>query len=94
MSTITAAAAPRGLRRPWHGSCRMARYGAADVVLVITVLATITLYYEPCPGRGGAENIAQYHFSFMISSGSRRSARCRGVALLAAGLADRWGRAT
>jgi MFS family permease len=96
MSTITAAAAPRGLRRLWErqlphypDTARRMSY------LAITVLATITLYYELyVQGAVAPKIIEQYHFSFtgfvvVAVAGAAFGA----FASLAAGLADRWGRA-
>ena len=95
MSTITAAA-PRGLRRLWErqlphypDTARRMSY------LAITVLATITLYYELyVQGAVAPKIIEQYHFSFtgfvvVAVAGAAFGA----FASLAAGLADRWGRA-
>ena len=96
MSTITAAAAPRGLRRLWqrelpHYPDRARRMS----YLAITVVATIALYYELfIQGAVAPKIIAQYHFSFtgfvvITAAGATFGA----FASLAAGLADRWGRA-
>ena len=96
MSTITAAAAPRGLRRLWQrqlphypDTARRMSY------LAITVLATITLYYELyVQGAVAPKIIAQYHFSFTGFVGVAVIGALFGAfASLAAGLADRWGRA-
>jgi MFS family permease len=96
MSTITATAAPGGLRRLWErqlphypDTARRMSY------LAITVVATITLYYELyVQGAVAPKIIAQYHFSFtqfvMIAAAG---ALFGAFASLAAGLADRWGRA-
>ena len=96
MSTITAAAAPRGLRRLWErqlphypDTARRMSY------LAITVAATITLYYELyVQGAVAPKIIAQYHFSFTEFVGVAVAGALFGAfASLAAGLADRWGRA-
>ena len=96
MSTITAAAAPRGLRRLWErqlphypDTARRMSY------LAITVLATIILYYELyVQGAVATEDHRAVHFSFtgfvvVAVIGTAFGA----FASLAAGLADRWGRA-
>jgi MFS family permease len=96
MSTITAAAAPRGLRWLWQrelphypDTARRMSY------LGITILATIALYYALfVQGAVAPQIIAEYHFSFtefvvIVAIGATFGA----FASLAAGLADRWGRA-
>jgi MFS family permease len=96
MSTITAAAAPAGLRRLWErqlphypDTARRIRY------LGITVLATITLYYELyVQGAVAPKIIERYHFSFTeFVTIAVVGALFGAFASLAAGLADRWGRA-
>ena len=97
MSTITAEAAPRtGLRRLWDR--RLAHYpdtAPRMLYLGITVAATITLYYELyIQGAVATKIIEHYHFSFtefvvIVAVGNMFGA----FASLAAGLADRWGRA-
>ena len=96
MGTIIAAAAPRGLRRLWER--RLPHYpdtARRMSYLAITVLATITLYYELyVQGAVAPKIIAQYHVSFtgfvvVAVAGAAFGA----FASLAAGLADRWGRA-
>ena len=96
MSTITAAAAPSGLRRLWErqlphypDTARRMSY------LGITIVATITLYYALfVQGAVAPQVIAQYHFSFTEFVGIVAVGATFGAfASLAAGLADRWGRA-
>ena len=96
MSTITAAAAPGGLRGLWDrqlphypDTARRMSY------LAITIVATITLYYALfIQGAVAPKIIAQYHFSFTEFVGIVAIGATFGAfASLAAGLADRWGRA-
>ena len=76
MSTITAAAAPGGLRGLWDrqlphypDTARRMSY------LGITILATITLYYALfVQGAVAPQIIAEYHFSFTQFVGIVRSA--------------------
>jgi MFS family permease len=95
MSTITAAA-PAGLRRLWDrqlphypDTTRRMSY------LAITVVATITLYYQLyVQGAVAPKVIQQYHWSFTgLVVSTVIGATFGAFASLAAGLADRWGRA-
>jgi MFS family permease len=95
MSTITAAA-PAGLRRLWDrqlphypDTARRMSY------LAITVVATITLYYQLyVQGAVAPKIIQQYHWSFTgLVVSTVIGATFGAFASLAAGLADRWGRA-
>ena len=96
MTTISAAAPPHGMSRLWDR--RLAHYpdtAPRMLYLGITVAATITLYYELyIQGAVATKVIQHYHFSFtefvvIIAVGNMFGA----FASLAAGLADRWGRA-
>ena len=96
MTTIAAPAAPVGIRRLWDR--RLAHYpdtARRMLYLGITVAATITLYYELyIQGAVATKVIQHYHFTFtefvvIVALGNLFGA----FASLAAGLADRWGRA-
>jgi len=96
MSTITAAAAPRGLRGLWDRQLPHYPDTARRMwYLGITIVATITLYYALfVQGAVAPKIIAQYHFSFTEFVGIVAIGATFGAfASLAAGLADRWGRA-
>ena len=96
MTTIAAPAAPVGIRRLWDR--QLAHYpdtARRMLYLGITVAATITLYYELyIQGAVATKVIQHYHFTFtefvvIVALGNLFGA----FASLAAGLADRWGRA-
>lgn len=96
MTTIAAPAAPVGMRRLWDR--QLAHYpdtARRMLYLGITVAATITLYYELyIQGAVATKVIQHYHFTFtefvvIVALGNLFGA----FASLAAGLADRWGRA-
>ena len=96
MTTIAAPAAPLGIRRLWDR--QLAHYpdtARRMLYLGITVAATITLYYELyIQGAVATKVIQHYDFTFtefvvIVALGNLFGA----FASLAAGLADRWGRA-
>ena len=96
MSTITAVAAPGGLRGLWDRQLPHYPDTARRMwYLAITIVATITLYYALfVQGAVAPQIIAQYHFSFTEFVGIVAVGATFGAfASLAAGLADRWGRA-
>ncbi len=89
-------AAPRGLQRLWNRQLyRYPETGARMLYLGITVLATVTLYYELyIQGAVSTKIIAHYGFSFTEFVFVAVIGNAVGAfASLAAGLADRWGRA-
>ena len=96
MTTIAAAAASK--RPRWLWDRQLAHYpdtARRMLYLAITVAATITLYYELyIQGAVATKVIQHYHFTFtefvvIVALGNLLGA----FASLAAGLADRWGRA-
>ena len=96
MSTVTVAAAPGGLRGLWDRQLPHYPDTARRMwYLGITIVATITLYYALfVQGAVAPKIIAQYHFSFTQFVGIVAIGATFGAfASLAAGLADRWGRA-
>ena len=96
MSTVTVAAAPGGLRRLWDRQLPHYPDTARRMwYLGVTIVATISLYYALfIQGAVAPKIIAQYHFSFTEFVGIVAIGATFGAfASLAAGLADRWGRA-
>ena len=96
MSTVTVAAAPGGLRRLWDRQLPHYPDTARRMwYLGVTIVATIALYYALfIQGAVAPKIIAQYHFSFTEFVGIVAIGATFGAfASLAAGLADRWGRA-
>ncbi|MGI8679603.1 MAG: MFS transporter [Jatrophihabitans sp.] len=101
MSSITEhgehrAAAPKGVNALWDRQLpHYPNTGPRLLYLGITVAATIALYYELYV-QGAVSNtiIADFHFSFQLFvTIVAISNVCGALASLAAGLADRWGRA-
>jgi sugar phosphate permease len=95
-SGAAALAPPRGIRRLWDRQLPHYPDTAQRMTyLAITVLATVVLYYELfIQGAVATRIIAQYHFTFTQFVFVAVVGNAVGAfASLAAGLADRWGRA-